>query len=398
MKEAKSGICILALHMFYLIALFLGPIEANAELKVVTTESVFLPESLKPQLSEDQKIIHKAQPVKVFIADPNPPTVTRYIPPPAGISAIPYDARTAAFKISYVANGDQDLWGTGCQSFPSAARDALNTAANIWANLLHSSTPITIRACWSDLGAYSQTLGYSGGGSYLRDFSGATRRNTWYVSSLANALYGKDIITSEYDMHITFNSNLPGVYHWNYSTDGKVDSDEYDFLTVALHEICHGLGFSGSMDGTSAWGIEGYPFIYDVFTRDTFGTRLIDYDELYPYTLLEALTSGRVYFHGSHAMAANGGKRVELFTPDNWMAGSSYSHLGMNFNQTPNELMVYMLSRADAIHNPGPVTLGLLKDIGWPESAVGPPGPPGPPPVDKHYLPYLLLLLGNDSI
>ena len=397
MKEMKSGICILALPVFCLIALFLGPINANAELDVISTESVYIPESLKPQLSENRKIIHKAQPVKVFIADPSPPTDTEYIPPPAWISAIPKDAVTSSFQISYVANGDQDLWGVGCQSFPSAAKVAFNTAANIWANLLHTRTPITIRACWGDFGSDSQTLGYSGGGAYLRDFSGATRTNTWYVSSLANALYGSDTIPSEYDMHITFSSVLPGVYHWNFSTDGNVEADEFDFMTVALHEICHGLGFAGSMDG-STWGIEGFPIIYDIFTKDTFGTRLIDYDESYPYTLSQALTTGRVYFHGSNAMDANGGERVELFTPSSWMPGSSYSHLNMNYNSTPDGLMVYMLGLGKAIHNPGPVTLGLLNDIGWPKSAVAPPYPPPEPPPEekKQYLPYLLLLLGED--
>ncbi|MEE4241185.1 MAG: hypothetical protein V2I36_06945 [Desulfopila sp.] len=361
----------------------------------MAADTVYLPESLTPQLSENQKIIYRAQPAKVFIADPNPPRFTEYFPPPAWISAESFKGNTAAFRISYVGSGDQDLWGATCQAFPAEAKGAFTTAANIWAKLLHSRTPITIRACWGDLGADSSTLGYSGGGSYIRDFPGAPRAKTWYASSLANALHGEDMIPSEYDMHITFNSDLPGVYHWNYRPDGNVDSDEFDFLTVALHEICHGLGFMGSMNGGSTWGIDGYPLIYDVFTRDTYGTRLIDYDGSYPYTLPETLTAGQVFFHGSHAMAANGGKRVELFTPDTWMPGSSYSHLSMNFNGTSDKLMVYMLSLGNAIHSPGPITLGLLKDVGWPGSAVGPPNPP--PERPNPPLSYLLLLLGEDS-
>lgn len=396
LKQIKSGFYIFALHLFCLIFLFLGSAKANAQPDNIARENVYLPESLQPQLSENQNIIHNAQPAKVFIADLNPPTATQYIPPPAWISALPREADAAAFHISYVANGDQDLWGASCQSFPSEAKAAFNTAANIWAKLLNSKTPITIQVCWGDLGADSQTLGYSGGGSIIRDFSGATHANTWYVSSLANALYGRDLMPTEQDIHVTFNSDLPGVYHWNYRTDGYVESDEFDFMTVALHEICHGLGFLGSMNGTS-WGIDGYPLIYDIFTRDTYGTRLIDIDSSYPYTVAEMLTIGRVYFHGSHAMAANGGERVELFTPDTWMAGSSYSHLSMNYNFSADKLMVYALKLGTAIHNPGPVTLGLLKDLGWPKSAVGPPAPPNDPPVQNNkYLPYLRLLLGQD--
>lgn len=394
MNEAKSRICCLPFHVFFLIAIFLLPVGVKAKQNVLTPESVHLPQPLKTKLSENKKILYNAQPVKVFIADPNPPESTRYIPPPAWISSMPNKASTAAFQISYVAHGEKDAYGLECHSFPSKAKAALNTAANIWAKLLHTRTPITIRACWGNFGENSQTLGYSGGGAYHRDFSGATRVNTWYVSSLANALYGSDIDSTGYDMHITFNSKMAGVYHWNYNLDGNVASDEYDLVSVALHEICHGLGFSGSINSS---GSEDYPVIYDVFTRDTFGTSLLDIDESYPYTLSETLTIGRVYFHGSHAMAANGGKRVELFTPDIWMPGSSYSHLSMNFNHTSDSLMVYMLSRAEAIHNPGPIVLGLLRDLGWPKSAVGPPRPPSQPPEedDENYLPYLHLLLGN---
>ncbi len=402
MKDVKSGICIVILHMFCLIPLIWGPIEANAEQNSVAIDNVFLPVSLKPQLSENQKIVHKAQPVKVFIADPNPSTGAKYIPPPAWISAVPDDASSTTFQINFVDNGGEDVFGTECQGFPHAAKVAFIAATNIWAKLINSSAPILIQACWGDFGVDSGTLGYSGGGSYLRDFSGATHENTWYVSSLANALYGRDLLYTEFDMHITFNGDLPGVYHWNYRTDGRVDSDEYDFLTVALHEICHGLGFAGSMDGTSSWGADGYPVIYDIFTRDTFGTRLIDYDDSYSYTLPEALTSGQVFFHGSNAMAANGGERVALFAPSVWMSGSSYSHLSMNFNQPPNELMVYALNRDEAIHDPGPVALGLLKDLGWPDvvdpsDPSDPSDPTDPESADEPILKHLLLLLGKGS-
>jgi hypothetical protein len=45
-----------------------------------------------------------------------------------------------------------------------------------------------------------------------------------------------------------FNSDVP----WYFGVDGAVPQDQYDFATVMLHEMHHGLGFSGQLewDGT----------------------------------------------------------------------------------------------------------------------------------------------------
>ena len=99
----------------------------------------------------------------------------------------------------------------------------------------------------------SSTLGYSGGGSDYRNFSGAPRANTWYAESLANALHGSDLGPSKFDMHITYNQN----FTWYYGTDGNTPATQMDLMTVVLHEICHGLNFSGSAQyagGGADWG------------------------------------------------------------------------------------------------------------------------------------------------
>jgi hypothetical protein len=41
------------------------------------------------------------------------------------------------------------------------------------------------------------------------------------------------------------------------------------------------------------------------------------------------------------------------------------------FNDTANELMVYAFSSGESVHDPGPVTKGLLKDLGWKIGPVG---------------------------
>jgi hypothetical protein len=126
------------------------------------------------------------------------------------------------------------------------------------------------------------------------------------------------------------------------------------------------MSYSG---GSGSWGFAtGYPTIYDTFTRDGSGNQLIN-TSVYPNpstALGSALTSDNIWFHGSNAMAANVGVRVKMYAPSTWSSGSSYSHLDYTtFNNTVNQLMVYAISSGESIHDPGPVTKGLLKDLGW---------------------------------
>jgi hypothetical protein len=264
------------------------------------------------------------------------------------------EAAASTFTITYVPNGGKDPWDEPCFTFPEEAKAAFNAAAAIWANLLQSPVPITINACWATLSS-SSTLGYSGGGPLHRNFTGAPVADTWYTGALANALYGSDLSPADADMHITFNSNFP----WYYGTDGNPPLAQYDLMTVVLHEIGHGLNFSGSAaysgdQGSLRW--YGYPGIYDTFMKDGAGNLLTSYSS--PSAALgSVLTGGNLWFHGPKAMAANGG-RVKIYAPGTWAGGSSYSHLDYaTFNNTANQ---------------GPVTMGLMEDLGWPTATTPP--------------------------
>ena len=330
------------------------------------------PKQLTPQLSVDGRALYNGAPLVVYAVDPNPPKNQAFIPPPLKLSTLPEKA-TATFSITYIANGGTDLWGEPCYTFPEEAKAAFNAAADIWGNLLQSTVPITIKACWAGLSSPG-TLGYSGGGSIYRDFSGAPLANTWYSSSLANALKGVDLDPSQFDMHITYNRN----FTWYYGTDGATPSGQYDLMSVVLHEIAHGLNFSGSMrysSGAGSWGYTTvYPNIYDTFMRD--GTanpgNLLTNTGAYAnpsVALGSALTSQSIWFHGASAMTANGGTRVKMYAPSTWSSGSSYSHLDYaTFSGGANRLMVYAISAGVATHMPGPVTLGIFADLGWPTS------------------------------
>ena len=127
--------------------------------------------------------------------------------------------------------------------------------------------------------------------------------------------------------------------------------------------------------GQGSWGGgTGYPIAYDRFTENGANQSLIN-TGLFPNpsaALATQLTSGNIFFDGSHANAANSGSRPALYAPGTWQQGSSYSHLAEGFNVGVNALMTYSLDNGESVHNLGPVNLGILQDVGWtvPSSAT----------------------------
>ncbi|MGR0481017.1 MAG: hypothetical protein ACTFAL_06310 [Candidatus Electronema sp. V4] len=343
-----------------LLALSVFSVQAAA------AETAFLPSPRPAKLSADGLTVHNGGKLRAVLVDPNPVLPLRKIAPPVKLMTAAATA-TAEFSIIYLPAGGQDAWEEPCYAFPENAKAAFTAAASVWANLIKSDVPITIHACWASLSS-SSTLGYAGGGSLHRDFPGAPKSGVWYEGALANALAKTDLATGDPDMHITYNSN----FFWYYGTDGATPTNQYDLMTVVLHEIAHGLNLSGSMNfysGQGSWGYEATPLlphIYDTFIRDSSGSSLLNHAN--PSAALgNALRSGSLWFHGPKATAANGGQPVKIYAPTTWSSGSSYAHLDYNtFKGGDNRLMVYSVSAGDVVHDPGPVVKGLMLDLGWP--------------------------------
>ncbi|MEB3218005.1 MAG: S8 family serine peptidase, partial [Nostocales cyanobacterium 94392] len=265
------------------------------------------------------------------------------------------NAQTATINVTY--NG-----------FTPVAQAAFQYAVDIWEGLIESSVPINIVANYTPLGA--GTLGSAGPESFYRNFSGAPQNNTWYPVALANKLAGTDLDPSRADITTNFNSNFS---NWYFGTDGNTPAGQYDFASVVLHELGHGLGFLGFMDyqsGQGSWGFgTGFPSIYDRFTVNGSNQSLIN-TSLFPNpstALGNQLTSNNLFFTGSNAVAANSGTKPKLYAPSIWNPGSSYSHLdeATYAAGNPNSLMTPQLGTAEAIHHPGDITLGIFEDMGW---------------------------------
>jgi len=304
------------------------------------------------------------QPVRVVVGRNDVPPYQ--VAPPTHFAKQP---KTAAFTIQYLNAGEVNYYNDVCIGWPEEAKAAFTYAANIWGTLINSSVPIKISACWANMGT-GGILGHGGARTYYRDFKGAPQAGTFYPVAIANTLYGSDLNGGTEEIVIAYNAQFTD---WYFGT-GTCPDDKIDFVEVILHEMCHGLGFIGSMESangfSATWGISGYPVIYDRYTENAAAAKIIAYPSG-SAALYNQLVSGNVYFNGVNANAGNGGARVKLYAPNTWAQGSSYSHLDNIFNGTPNAMMTYAVDYGETIHNPGAITMGILKDNGW-NSTIGP--------------------------
>ena len=156
---------------------------------------------------------------------------------------------------------------------------------------------------------------------------------------------------------------------WYTGLDGKPPSDEFDLVTVALHEIGHQMGVYDSYgyQASGRWGIrEGMFGAYHLTRWDTF-LRDAGGDALAAYPAAESFDENAdgPAFVGPQAMAANGGKAVGVcgLVGGEFRPGSSLVHILEPGKR--DALMEYAIAPGEA--NPGlyDFEVGVLKDLGW---------------------------------
>ena len=254
-------------------------------------------------------------------------------------------------------------------SVPQEAQASIRFAAEVWGQYLISSVPIRVEVGWEDQGD-DRILASAGPSSIWRAFEGSVDDEVWYPVALAEAIVGQELNdTSEADINVVVNSTA----NWNFATEGTVPRNRIDLSSVILHELGHGLGFLSSIDSTSdttvSIGFDNLPIIYDIFLETPPGRSLVDTLEFRsPSRQLLAAVIDRLEFAGDSAVAKNGGELVPLYAPETFDIGSSVSHLDERTYRpgNPDALMTPSIASGEAIRSPGPVTLGLLFDLGWP--------------------------------
>ena len=230
-----------------------------------------------------------------------------YVKPPLYFRSTPREDQVRTVTINVTYNG-----------FSAEAQTAFQYAVDILETEITSSVTIELIANWVPLGP--GILGSAGANYIVRDFPSAPLSNTWYPAALANKIAGFDLYPSDNDINANFSSSFS---NWYFGTDGNTPSGEYDFVSVVLHEIIHGLGFAGSMKVSGAVGSWGnstppiYPYVYDTYAVNGSNQRLLN-TSLFPnpsVALGTQLTSNNIFFDGANAVIGNGGTNPKLYTP-----------------------------------------------------------------------------------
>jgi hypothetical protein len=266
---------------------------------------------------------------------------------------------TATFEVTY-------------NDFTAEAQAAFQQAVDIWSSLITSTVPIRVEANWESLD--ETVLGNAGANYIHRGFTGAPEPLVWYVDAVADQLAGRDLAPGEPDIVATFNADFDD---WYLGTDGQPPVGTIDFVTVVLHELCHGIGFVGSGDvdddGIGSWGQQNLPIVYDTFPEDGGGNRVLD-TAAFPNPsedLAAVLQGDDLFWGGPGGTFAAGGTRPRLYAPSEWDPGSSFSHLDEATYRAgnPHALMTPLLSRSEVIRDPGSIALCMMEDMGWTTAA-----------------------------
>ena len=252
------------------------------------------------------------------------------------------------------------------------------------------------------------------------DFANAPFANTWYPISLANQIAGARLAPGP-DVGVDMSSIVP----WDSPATRRaaLKDGKNDYVTTLMHEILHGMGFSGTAElgrrrghagrrrrrgragpqvratcrtaarppgrvqplplrrarrqgrdaetpvtsGPLIQRTVGALAVWDHFVVDGDGNLLTN-EDVYANPseeLGDALTGDDLFWNGAGGIKANGGKPVKLYAPAEWSGPSSYSHLDdATYDGGPDSILTSAGEKMPNIEL-GPRVIGILGDMGW---------------------------------
>jgi len=282
--------------------------------------------------------------------------------------------------------GNFDVTYTG---FTPEAQAAFQYALDIWSRVIDLPVPVKADISFVNTGNPNNL-----GGSF-QPWIWNLMTGVSFPSALADQLIGADIHTLPMwnttdpwydapDIRIVMNSSRTD---WYFGLDGCLAPNQQDFVSTAIHEIGHGLGFF-SRDrhfpagtpipelGNSTFAVDiecfgssgGFPpYVFDQFIFSPQYDVTFDILNGICFGGQNILTNNDLLYVGPNGIACNGGAPVPLFSPGNYLPGSSTSHWDEATFPGPDPdfgAQTPFGGFGEAIHDPG-CTLAALRDIGY---------------------------------
>lgn len=238
--------------------------------------------------------------------------------------------------------------------FSAAEMQAVEAAATIWASVLDIDVPVRVRV---DKDLANELPSDVLGGASPTQFVGPEGSVTTYSIAQGNQLAGADlnggspeisVVLSEEDI---FDTGL----------DASVPAGRFSLVTLALHELGHGLGFvSWSRDiggGQLRILINQFVNVFDSFVRTAGGADVTKLST----TALQSALRNPLRWGGPDGTRLNGNKAINLYAPPNFEPGSSVAHVSAD-----NHVLAPFINPGVAILSVSNDVRGMFADMGWP--------------------------------
>ena len=291
------------------------------------------------------------------------------------------------------------------KDFPSDEfREAFQHGVRIWDSILDPTIPVTIAVEYRPILYEGQAAAGTSVGHSCHDLGPHDRSRFCWPDALYNEIEGYDEVDDDPEFRITIREVKDSAHYpggWHLEKDWTPPPDQLDLITIVLHEMTHGFGFttgfrwSGCCEAKSH--SEGWPFYpYDIFVWTQKHGRLTDLPSP-SEELLEALGGDELLW------GRTGWKNVRgepMLTPEvamgpvplwysaRYQRGIDIVHMSQPDypKGTVNSLMTVGYPGV-ALRHPGPIVMAMLYDIGWELKTDVPTTLPPPPPRRPEYRP-----------
>lgn len=206
---------------------------------------------------------------------------------------------------------------------PLDVQRAVEFAVLQWAHSFESQ--VTTRICfrWDTSGGLGEsTLGAASSPYFVSgDKHDALRSDAMYSPALASSLVGEDVMEEdEFHVNIFLNSRI----RWHFDINTRAPLEEFDCTTTVMHELAHGLFFSGTINASPQKReafLSGAPGRFDQFMVVANGAAVAKTCARNSTNLFNAITNPSLRFVDEKM-----GADFRLHAPGRYKNGSSTYH------------------------------------------------------------------------